>query len=142
MRPILAHTSIWLARRTSSAVAERLVHRYRLGAVVTCVLVELEVLALTQDAAALAAERAIVWRPLPRLPLDSAVCDRALEMQAIVARAGSDAYRLQPIDFLVAACAELGGAILWHCDPHLDTICEATGQPAERDDVPEPLVAV
>jgi predicted nucleic acid-binding protein len=127
----LADTSIWVARRRSADLAERLVERYLRGVIATCAVIELEGLAGAPDAAAYAADRDVVWRPLTRLPIDEAVCSRALAVQALLAGEGGHAAR--PLDFLVAACAELAGATLWHCELHLAAICAATGQTQEHE---------
>lgn len=135
MTVYLADTSIWVARRRSADLAERLVERYVRGLVATCAVIELEGLAGAPDADAYAADRDVVWRPLTRLPIDDAVCTRALTVQALLAGDGGHAAR--PVDFLVAACAEQAGAVLWHCEPHLAEICAATGQ-AEEHELPAP----
>ena len=127
----LADTSIWVARRRAPDLAERLVDRYVRGSIVTCAIIQLEALSGAPDGAALAADQEIVWRPLTQLPLSEAVCARALTVQAELACLGGRASR--PLDFLVAACAELGGATLWHAEPHLAEICAVTGQREECD---------
>lgn len=131
----LVDTSIWVARRRTPAVAERLVERYLRGMLATCAVVELEGLSGAPDAEAFARDRDVLWRPLLRLPLDDAVCARGLEVQAEMAASGGS-HAVRPVDFLVAACAELAGATLWHAEPHLTEICLHTGQAQETEEVP------
>ena len=40
-------------------------------------------------------------------------------------------HRIPAVDFLVAALAEVNGAIVLHYDKHFDAIRRATGQPME-----------
>lgn len=52
---------------------------------------------------------------------------RAMEVQSKLARRGG--HRIPVTDLLIAASAELGGAVLLHYDKHFDLIAEVTGQP-------------
>lgn len=133
----LVDTSVWAVRRRAPEVAERLVERYLRDSIATCAIVELEGLSGAPDAEAFARDREVVWRPLLRLPLDEAVCARALAVQAEMAGSGKG-HAVRPLDFLVAACAELAGATLWHAEHHLGEICVHTGQPEEREEALSP----
>jgi predicted nucleic acid-binding protein len=99
------------------------------GRVATCGPVILELLSRARrpaDHAALAEEVA----SLPRVPVDDTVIDRAIEVQALLARAGR--HRAVGVrELVVAATAERTGLVLLHHDRAFDLIAEATAQPTE-----------
>jgi predicted nucleic acid-binding protein len=121
----LADTSAW-AQLQRSEVAARLVSLFVGGGAATCGIVDLEVLAsiVPEDEHAEAlAER----RLFPRVPIDDAVLDRAVDVQG---RLGGPEVALAAL--VVAAAAERAGLILLHSDDAFDRIAEITGQPTER----------
>lgn len=124
MRPThLADASAW-AQLSRNDVAARLVPLLVGGGAATCGLVDLEVLATFDDPverAEAAAERAM----FPRVEIDEAIVDRALEVQRLVGDARVTAL-------IVAAAAERSGLVLLHHDPTYDRIAAATGQPIEE----------
>ncbi len=66
-------------------------------------------------------------RGMPRVPLDEACVERALEVQAMLAQRSQ--HRAVPLpDLLVAACAEQAGLTVIHYDADFDRIAKLTGQ--------------
>jgi predicted nucleic acid-binding protein len=67
-----------------------------------------------------------------QLPCGDEAWERALEVQRQLAHRKALHHRsVKMPDLLVAAVAELEGAIVWHYDEDFDRIAEVTGQPAE-----------
>jgi predicted nucleic acid-binding protein len=67
---------------------------------------------------------------LPVLPLDERASSAASETQfALVARAQHRGPT--PMDLLIAAVAQIHGAVVLHYDRHFDAIGRVTGQPME-----------
>lgn len=64
---------------------------------------------------------AIQW-----LPVTEPVMDRALEVQHLLARRGQ--HRTPLPDLMIAAAAEVHGAVILHYDSDFDRIAEVTGQ--------------
>jgi hypothetical protein len=69
---------------------------------------------------------------LHQLPCGDKQFDRALSVQRQLAARGGLHHRSVKIpDLLVAATAELAGAVVWHYDEDYDRIAAVTGQPME-----------
>lgn len=69
---------------------------------------------------------------LPRLAVTAAVCARAFVVQQGLAHVGGLHHRSVKIaDLVIAACAELSGATVWHYDADYDRIAAITQQPTE-----------
>ena len=68
---------------------------------------------------------------LRRLSCDMQAIERALEVQRSLAHLRPLHHRLAVPDLLIAAVAELSGAIVWHYDADFERIAEVTGQPVE-----------
>lgn len=68
---------------------------------------------------------------LRQLPCGHRALIRALEVQRMLAQERALHHRLPLDDLLIAAVAEIHGAVVWHYDAHFDRIAEVTGQPAE-----------
>jgi predicted nucleic acid-binding protein len=120
----LADTSALLELH-QTAVASRLVGLLVGGGMATCAVVDLELLARVA-----AGERPAVLderRQFPRVPVDDAVADRAVEVQALLGDPSPTTVQL-----LVAAAAERAGLVLLHQDEGFERIAAATGQPVER----------
>ena len=120
----LADVSAW-AQLHRTEVAVRLVSLFVGGATATCAITDLEVAASAVDAPEhrdLLEER----RSFPRVPVDDAVLDRALEVQGLLTDAPVPVTAL-----IVAAAAERAGLVLLHHDAAFDRIAAATGQPTE-----------
>jgi predicted nucleic acid-binding protein len=67
-------------------------------------------------------------RTMTMIDLDKSACDRALEVQALLATE-SQHRTAKVFDIMVAACAETKGLIVLHYDHDYDAIAEVTGQP-------------
>ncbi|MGE3620320.1 MAG: PIN domain-containing protein [Acidimicrobiia bacterium] len=67
---------------------------------------------------------------LPVLPTGEEVLARAIEVQTLLATTGRH-RAVGPSELVVAASAELSGAVVLHYDPAFDLVAEATGQPTE-----------
>jgi predicted nucleic acid-binding protein len=135
----LTDSSVWIAARRAprSYQPQLLADRLRADEIATCVPVALEVLTGPPDAAALARDWEAVWEHLRWLPVAQAQLDRALELLRGLAGTTAGAHRRRPIDYIVAACAEVGGedVVLWHWDRDLTIICDHAGiaHEAEHD---------
>jgi predicted nucleic acid-binding protein len=120
----LADASAW-AQLHRNDVAARLVPLLVGGGAATCGVIDLAVLATFEepaDRAAVAAERAM----FPRVPVDDAVLDRAVQVQALLSEPAPTTA------LIVAAAAERAGLVLLHHDAAYDRIAAVTGQPVER----------
>lgn len=113
-----------LALLTRNDVAARLVPLLVGGGAATCGIVDLEVLGAfdRSERSAVGAERSM----FERVPIDDAVLDRAIEVQARVPG------RVRIAALIVAAAAERAGLVLLHDDDVYDQIAAITGQPTER----------
>jgi predicted nucleic acid-binding protein len=113
-----------LALLARSDVAARLVPLLVGGGAATCGITDLEVLSAFDqtERAAVRAERSM----FSRVPIDDAVLDRAMEVQAGLAAP----VRISAL--IVAAAAETAGLVLLHDDDVYDAIAAVTGQPTER----------
>jgi predicted nucleic acid-binding protein len=120
----LADASAW-AQLHRNDVAARLVPLLVGGGAATCGVIDLEVLATfaePAERAEVAAERAM----FPRVPVDDAVLDRAVQVQGLLS---------EPVPttaLIVAAAAERAELVLLHDDAAYDRIAAVTGQPVER----------
>lgn len=63
------------------------------------------------------------WAPIP-----DGVYRRAREVQQVLVEHGEH-RSAGPVDLLVAAVAELSGAVLLHCDRDVEALARHTGQP-------------
>ena len=117
-----------LARFQSSSVSDRLGPLLVDGLVATCPIVDLEVLYSARsldDYEAILAERSA----LPSYPITTAVTDRAIGVQHLLARQGH--HRIPIPDLLIAAVAEVNGIAVIHYDADYDRIAAVTDQPTE-----------
>ena len=113
-----------LALLARSDVAARLVPLLVGGGAATCGIVDLEVLGAFDQT-----ERADVRTEqsmFARVPIDDAVLDRAMEVQAQL----PGPMRISAL--VVAAAAERAGLVLLHDDDVYDAIASVTGQATER----------
>lgn len=131
----LADASIWIARRRAapSYLDELLSERIEDGQIVTSAAVVLEVQAGAQGGDEYERDWRHVWTQLEWLPLDDRASRRAVEVQRSLAGTTRGAHRRPAVDYLIAACAETAGAVLWHWDHDLRVICGHTGQPQESE---------
>jgi len=116
--PYLVDTSA-LSRVAVPAVGNRLHSLARLGMLATCSIVDLE-LGFSARSAAHHSEIIAARRKLPQARVDQATLDRALELQAMLARTGHHRVPLQ--DLIIAACAIDNGMVVMHYDTDFDTI--------------------
>jgi predicted nucleic acid-binding protein len=68
---------------------------------------------------------------LRQLPCGEAAWQRALDVQRRLAHKAALHRSVKMPDLLVAAVAELEGAVVWHYDEDFDRIAAVTGQPTE-----------
>jgi hypothetical protein len=131
----LTEAPLWLVDKSALARAEgkpaardALFELDAAGTLATCDIVDLEVTYSARDHAELQRiwdARAALYRTLPITP---EVTRRARHVQRALAARGH--HRAAGIaDLLIAACAELHGAVVVHCDGDYDVIAEQTGQP-------------
>lgn len=97
------------------------------GEVATCGVIDLEVLYSAESPRAYA-DYATALRTLPRVSVTETVLDRALEVQAHLAKR-SQHRGVQLPDLIIAACAEGAGLTVLHYDVDYERIAEVTGQP-------------
>jgi hypothetical protein len=122
----LADTSAW---HRSGQVEDRWSQLLERDALALCAPVTLELLYSARGKA----DYQVLARDLaqfPNLPLDTRAEALAARTQATLAERGQHRGPA-PIDLLIAAVAELHGAVLLHYDRHFDAIARVTGQPAE-----------
>ncbi len=126
MATFLADKSALTRRETRPEVRALLEPLLLAGEVATCGIVDLELLySATSPATYSALAKAL--RGMPRVALDDRAVERALEVQAKLARRSQ--HRAVPLpDLLVAACAEHAGLTVLHYDADYDRIAELTGQ--------------
>lgn len=99
------------------------------GEVATCGVIDLEVL-YSADSPRAYADLARGMRRLPRVPMSEEVLDRALDVQARLAKRSQHRGVSLP-DLLVAACAESADLTVVHYDADYERIAEVTGQPVQ-----------
>jgi predicted nucleic acid-binding protein len=96
------------------------------GEIATCGIVDLELLYSATSPATYSA-LAEALRGMPRVATDDVVVERALEIQAKLAKRSQ--HRAVPLpDLLIAACAERAGLTVLHYDADYDRIAKLTGQ--------------
>lgn len=126
MPAFLADKSALARRQTRPEVREALDPLLLAGEVATCAIIDLEMLySATSPATYKALAEAL--RGMPRVATDDAAVERALEVQAKLAKRSQ--HRAVPLpDLLVAACAEKAGLTVLHYDADYDRIAKLTGQ--------------
>jgi hypothetical protein len=119
-----------LTRRETRPEVRKIVEPLMLaGQIATCGIVDLELL-FGATSPAVYAELASALRALPRIPIAETIVDRALGVQALLAKRSQHRAVPQP-DLLVAACAESASLTVLHYDADFDRIAELTGQPMQ-----------
>jgi predicted nucleic acid-binding protein len=99
------------------------------GQIATCGVVDLELL-YSASSPKVYERLASVLGALPRVQTTEAVMNRALEVQAALARRSH--HRAVPLpDLIIAACAEGAGLTVLHYDADYDRIAKITGQPTQ-----------
>ena len=117
-----------LARSHLDPIAKRLAPLYPSSQVVTCPLIDLELLFSVRNDSEHAQLRQEL-ESIQSFPIDEAVTERAIQVQGLLAATGQ--HRLPIIDLLIAAVAETNGLALLHYDKDFDIIAQATGQHSE-----------
>jgi len=118
-----------LARVHLEPVARRLESLYLAGEVATCGIIDLELLFSARTVAdylGILEDR----RGLPRIEVGEAGIERAIEVQAQLARIGQHRGVSIP-DLLIAAAAEAADLTLLHYDADFDRLAAITGQSVE-----------
>jgi predicted nucleic acid-binding protein len=118
-----------LARAHVPSVGERLEPLFLGGDIATCGIVDLEVLfsaRTSRDYAAILADH----RSLPHVDVGERGIERAIEVQAALARKGQHRGVTIP-DLLIAAAAEAAGLCVLHYDADFDLVATVTRQPVE-----------
>jgi predicted nucleic acid-binding protein len=125
----LADKSALTRRETRPEVRQVIEPLLLSGALATCGIVDLELL-YSASSPAVYASLASSLRALPRVPVSEETIDRALDVQASLAKRSQ--HRAVPLpDLIVAACAESAGLTVLHYDADYDRIAEITGQPTQ-----------
>lgn len=126
MPTFLADKSALTRRDTGPEVRDALEPILLAGEVATCGIVDLELL---YSATSRATYRALTeaLRGMPRVAVEDACVERALQVQAMLAERSQ--HRAVPLpDLLVAACAERAGLAVLHYDADFERIAKLTGQ--------------
>jgi predicted nucleic acid-binding protein len=122
----LADKSALTRRQTRPEVRQVIEPLLLSGAIATCGIVDLELL-YSASSPAVYTSLAASLRALPRVQTTEAILDRALEVQALLARRSQ--HRAVPLpDLIVASCAESAGLTVLHYDADYDRISQLTGQ--------------
>jgi predicted nucleic acid-binding protein len=125
----LADKSALTRRETRPQVREIVEPLLLAGELATCGIVDLELL-FSATSPAVYTELASVLRALPRIAITETIVDRALAVQALLAK--SSQHRAVPLpDLLIAACAESADLTVLHYDSDFDRIATLTGQPTQ-----------
>jgi len=133
----LADTSIWswATKRERPDIRAKLAERVAADEVVTCVPVALEVMHRADSTKKYERLYKDLLDPLDWLALTEEATWRAIDVQRGLAATSDGAHRRPPIDFFVAAIAELhDGIVLWAFDNDYRVIAGFTGQPVELED--------
>jgi hypothetical protein len=118
-----------LARMPHEPVRQRLGPIIEAGDAATCDVIELEVLYSArsrEDYERTRQRRALTYRSIP---ITQTTLQRALAVQAELARTGH--HRVAIPDLIIAAAAEIAEAVILHYDRDYEVIARVTGQPVE-----------
>lgn len=129
MASFLADKSALARRETRPEVRDVVEPLLLAGEIAICGIVQLELLFSATDRETYRLLTKAL-RGMPRVDIDQACFDRALEVQGMLAE--SSQHRAVPLpDLLVAAAAEQAGLVVLHYDADFDRIAELTGQGAQ-----------
>lgn len=120
----LVDTSV-LARARQEVVGNRLEDLSLHGRFWTCRIIDLELVHATRagEVPTVAAAR----RELPEAPVNPVVMNRALDVMETMALSG--VHRgARPVDYVIAAAAEMAGLAVLHYDDDFERIAQVTGQ--------------
>jgi len=127
---VLADTSVVHRADRSSTVRDHLDNLSERYLLATCATVDLELGQSARTAPEHQALAELRARLLIDLPLTKEVIARARHVQGLLAARGLH-RGVGPADLLIAACAEVHGALVLHYDRDYDHIAAVTGQPAQ-----------
>ncbi|HEY3017617.1 MAG TPA: PIN domain-containing protein [Gaiellaceae bacterium] len=125
----LADTSAWHRSGATPRVADRWETLLAEDELTLCAPIKLEILYSARGGDEYGMLAGILDL-LPELPLDERASSAARRAQARLAER-SQHRGPRTIDLLIAAVAEVHGAVLLHYDRNFDAIARATGQPVE-----------
>jgi predicted nucleic acid-binding protein len=126
----LADTSAW-HRATHRAIADEWGRKLVDDQLATCSQVRLEILFSARSVKEYE-QLSDELEALHELPCGHEQFERALEVQHALAKRHALHHRSVKIPVLIiAACAEAGGATIWHYDEDFDRIAKITGQAVE-----------
>jgi predicted nucleic acid-binding protein len=125
----LADTSAWRRSHANESVALRWARLLAGRDLAVCTPLQLELLYSARDPADYSALRNEL-AALVTLPATPDAEAKALTTQEALATK-SQHRGPKPMDLLIAAVADVHGAVLLHYDRHFDQIARVTGQPAE-----------
>jgi predicted nucleic acid-binding protein len=129
MAEFLADKSALTRRETRPEVRTVIEPLLLAGRIATCGIVDLELLYSARDAK-IYQQLARALEGMPRVPLTESTLERALEVQAQLAKTSQHRAVALP-DLLIAACAEAQGLIVLHYDADYDLIAKITKQPTQ-----------
>jgi len=118
-----------LARMRHESVKHRLAPIIEAGEAATCAIIDLEVLYSARnydEHVTIRNRRALAYE---RVPLTEEVFERAIEVQAELARSGH--HRVPIPDLVIAAASESASLTVLHYDSDFDVVAAVTGQTAE-----------
>ena len=118
-----------LARMKHPSVQARLAPVIAAGEAATCAIIELEVLYSTRNRDEHARTRTRRQLAYRNVELTSAIFERAIEVQGLLATRGQ--HRLPIPDLIIAAAAEAARMTVLHYDADFDTIAAVTRQEME-----------
>ena len=119
-----------LARLGRPAVGARLEPLIESGLVATCSVVLLELLFSARSPSDYRVTREPLSLALELVPMDQAILDRAVELQALLAERSQHRGVALP-DLMIAATAERHGLVVLHYDVDYDLVAAVSGQATE-----------
>lgn len=137
MANYLADTSIWSWYERNEKLRQKFEQRFGEGQILTCGPVILEHMHLARDGNEYERHYNAFFNSIICLKIDDRCTERALEVQRALAAKQAGAHRIQAIDYIIAATAELvkDGVVLWHTDRDFLRICDITGQSQEYEEI-------
>lgn len=118
-----------LARMPLEPVRQRLAPILEAGEAASCSMIDLEVLYSARNHAEherIRQRRSLAYH---QVPLDEAIFQRAIAIQATLARSGR--HRVPIPDLVISAAAQAAGLVVLHYDSDYDVIASVTGQEVE-----------
>ncbi len=115
-----------LARMPHESVRQRLAPIIEAGEAATCAIIDLEVLYSArnhEEHVDIRRRRALAYE---RVPITEDVFERAIEVQAELARTGR--HRVPIPELLISSASESASLTLLHYDSDFDTVASVTGQ--------------